>query len=256
MLTPNDIAIAGCGNVASHLARALQGRVGYIANRTPANAEALAASIGAEALRYDELRERKPAMIIVSLADHAVADVVRAIGRLDYDPLVVHTSGTLPKEVLEPISRRVGILYPLQTFTKDCHVDMARVPFFNEAASVEDLGIIDSVASSISTSVHHADAAKRKSLHIAGVFTSNFTNILLEGVERVLAPEGYDLDVVRPLLEATVEKAFAIGPHAAQTGPARRGDLAVIKAHEQALPDDLRAVYHILSEAILKSHSK
>ena len=256
MTQPTDIAIVGCGNVASHLAKALNGSVSCIANRTLAHALPLAEAIGARAVALHDLREVRPAVIIVSLADHAVADVVSAVGKLDYAPLVVHTSGTLPKEILLEISPRTGILYPLQTFTRDCEVDMSRVPFFNEAARADDLDIIDGIASTISKSVHHADAAKRKSLHIAGVFTSNFTNILLEGVERVLAPEGYDLEVVRPLLEATVAKAFAIGPHAAQTGPARRGDHAVIRAHEQALPDDLRVVYHTLSEAILKSHNQ
>ena len=124
----------------------------------------------------------------------------------------------MPKEVLEPLSPRIGILYPLQTFSKGVDVDMSRVPFFNEAAREDDLALIDAIAASISTSVHHADATHRQVLHVASLHI-NFTNVLLECVDSILGEAGYSLDVVRPLLEATVNKAYEVGPHAAQTRP-------------------------------------
>lgn len=255
-MMPSRIALVGSGNVASHLGRALGNRIGIVVSRNPGHAKALAESAGiARYGSYDDLRAYRPEMVIVSVADHALAEVAQSIAGLPEEPLIVHTSGTMPKEVLECVSPRTGVLYPLQTFSKDVAVDMSRVPFFTEAQNAHDLEIVDVVAHSLSATVHHADAAKRQILHIAGVFSSNFVNILLEMVEDILNGADYPLDTVRPLVEATVAKAFEAGPHAAQTGPARRGDTAVMAKHAAALPEDKRAIYELLSQYIVKSHA-
>ncbi len=254
-MIPERIALVGTGNVASHLAEAFGNRIGMIVSRDLLKAEALAKECGAAGSGdYESLKAYSPEMIIVSVADHAVADVVAALGGTFDQPLVVHTSGTVPKEVLSPISDRTGVLYPLQTFSKGVFVDMRTVPFFTESAKPEDIAIVDALANSISDTVHHADASQRQVLHVAGVFSSNFVNILLEMVGDVLGSADYPLSTVRPLVEATVTKAFTAGPHAAQTGPAKRGDRDVMAKHAAMLPDDKRRVYELLSEYILKSH--
>lgn len=255
------LAIVGAGNVATHLARAFDSAPGVnlvaVISRTLSSAEEAAHDLSSAVIAsndYALLRELRPDVVLISVADNALAPVVEAIGRLDYNPLVLHTSGTLPKEMLSPISGRTGILYPLQTFSRTTSVDMASVPFFNEADSLSDLECVDALASAISKSVHHADEAHRRILHIAGVFSSNFPNILLECTEQILAKGGYGLEVVEPLVRAMVDKAFAIGPHAAQTGPARRGDMEVIESHRAALPENLSKIYDVLTAQILKSH--
>lgn len=251
-INKGDIAIVGSGNVATHLAQALRHRLCAVFSRNILHANELAEPLGVlSSDDYSELTKLKPDIIIISVADHAVADIVSAIGCLDYSPLVLHTSGTLTKETLSTISDRSGILYPLQTFSKGCPVDMSKVPFFTEASNPTDLEIVDGIAKTISPTVNHADEAHRRVLHVAGVFTSNFTNIILDSVERLLSNAGYSLDVVKPLLEATAAKAFEVGPRAAQTGPARRGDYAVIARQEASLPDDLRPVYKALTDLIL-----
>lgn len=251
---PLKIAYIGAGNVAWHLAPALAPNVATVASRNAEHAAALAIRAGAAAAGFDSLRNNRHDVIIISVADSAIASVAAAIGRLDYNPLVLHTSGTIDKEALEVMSPRTGVLYPLQTFSKEAVLDLASVPFFTESACEADLDIIDGIGRLISPHIYHADAQKRRTLHIAGVFTSNFVNVLLESVQTVLAPDGYGLDVVRPLLEETTKKAFAIGPHDAQTGPARRGDTAVTKRQFDALPEHLRPVYKALTDLIMYNH--
>lgn len=249
------LAIIGAGNVATHLASAFADRLVGIWCRTYTHARALADRVGTNA--YSEfalLNVVRPDIILVSISDKGLSDLARTIGRLEYDPLVIHTSGTVGMEALAPVSPRYGIMYPLQTFSAAVPVDMSKVPFFNEAVDEADLEIIDLLASLISGSVHHADAAHRRLLHIAGVFTSNFTNVLLECVQRVLSDGDYSLDVVRPLMEATVGKAFEVGPHKAQTGPACRGDFAVINRQENSLDETLKPVYRTLTDLILNLH--
>lgn len=252
-----DIVIVGAGNVASHLARAFAPRLRAVLSRNPQHAQALAQSIGPDVVwgTPDELPGMDAPIVIFSLADQALAETAAQIGPLPGVPLVLHSSGTVTKEALAPLSPRTGVLYPLQTFSKDKDVDMSRVPFFTETAVEADLPLVDALAASVSEHVYHADEAHRRRLHIAGVFASNFPNILYEITEKILADAGYGLDTVRPLVEAMTAKAFEMGPHAAQTGPARRGDTQVMRSHSEALPPDLARIYDVLSQYIVKSHS-
>ncbi len=251
-----DIVLAGTGNVASHIAHALAGRIAAVCSRTPDHARDLAQENNIPAWgSLTDVVSFKPAIVIISVADNAVDRVVEAIGNIASAPLVVHTSGTVQKERLAPISPRTGVLYPLQTFSKNTFVDMARVPFFTEAAVADDYAILDGVASCISATVHHADAHQRSKLHIAGVFSSNFIVEMLDIAGQVLAEENYPLETVRPLVEATVAKVFAIGPHDALTGPAKRGDKAVMDIQRAALDNDLQKIYDSISDYIIKTHN-
>lgn len=250
-----DIVLAGTGNVASHIASALADRIAAVCSRTADHARELAQANSIPAWgSLTDIASFKPTIVIISVADNAIDNVVETIGHIDSEPLVVHTSGTVLKEQLAPISPRTGVLYPLQTFSKNSFVDMACVPFFTEAAVVGDYDILDSVASVISATVHHADAHQRSKLHIAGVFSSNFIVEMLDIAGKVLAKENYPLETIRPLVEATVAKVFAIGPHDALTGPAKRGDKAVMEAQRGALDNDLQKIYDSISDYIIKTH--
>lgn len=257
---PLRVALAGTGNVASHLAAAFGSNPGislvFIGDRTPARARALAEAVGAQ--RWGTLEDissvRDMDILVVSVADNALAAVAAAIGRHPDSPMAVHTSGTVPKSVLEPVSSRTGILYPLQSFTAGVATDLAEVPFFIETSDEDDRSLLDDFARHLSPHVRYADEHVRGTLHIAGVFANNFVNAMLAQTERILAAEGLDLGVVRPLVSATVAKAFAIGPDAAQTGPARRGDSEVMALQRRRLPDDLRDVYDAVSGLITEKY--
>lgn len=254
-MEPLGIAIVGSGNVAAHLAQALAGHVAVVASRNTDHARALADAAGIPAAcGLADLAALAPKAVIFSLADHAMADAVAAVGDLPGQPVVMHTSGTLPMQTLAPVSPRYGVLYPLQTFSRNVGVDFRRIPVFTEGADAATLAVIDGLASLLSGTVRHADARQRGVLHIAGVFSSNFTNALLEIVQGILAAEGYPLDTVQPLVEATVAKAFACGPHAAQTGPAVRGDADVMGRHLEKLSGLPRDIYALLSDYIINSH--
>lgn len=251
-----DIVLIGSGNVATHIAGAIKDRIHTVISRNYDSAYRLADRIGACACSdFAKVADIRPEIVLISIADNALSDVVSMLGSMDNNPLAVHTSGTVPKEALLPVSRRTGVLYPLQTFSKGTPVDMKSVPFFTEAADSSDYGILDNLALSISGIVHHADSDKRRRLHIAGVFSSNFIVALLEITNKVLTDSGYPLDTVKPLVEATIEKVFRIGPFAAMTGPAVRGDETVMDLQRKGLEGIDRRIYDIMSEYIVKSHN-
>lgn len=252
------VAIAGAGNVAAHLAAGIASLPDYrlvaVASRNKAHAAGLGAPYTA-ACSYGELESFGPDILIVSVADKAIDDVVAAIGRMPEHTVAALTSGTLDKEKLATVCSRNGIFYPFQTFTKGYATDLGRVPFFIEGSTDDVARTLAELAGRLSSSVHFADAAHRQKLHIAGVFTSNFTNCLIGEVQRILDDAGFSRDVAVPLLEQTLAKASEIGAYAAQTGPAVRGDMAVMKKQIGELPANVRPVYRALSELIMSQHN-
>ena len=243
------IAVVGTGRVASALVRTISeggfcrlrqyGRSGDV---LPLGQLAHDASYGLDA-------------VVVAVADSAVAAVAEQLGRLEGNPLCVHTSGSVDMGVMAPMSSRIGVLYPLMTFNRSTPVTCADVPFFTEACDSAVLERVDALAAMFSAiAPRHADTAVRRTLHLAGVFTNNFVNVLLESTERILAADGLTLECVRPLLEATVANAVASGPHDSQTGPAVRGDRATIELQLDSLPAELKDVYRSLTTLIETYH--
>lgn len=248
------IAIIGAGNVATHLARALdrKARVVQVCSRNIEHAARLASA----------LRDCKPTddastldadcdYYIISVCDDAIEPVSMTLP--DTDGIVVHTSGSTPIDKLARHQRR-GVLYPLQTFSAAAELDIQRVPFFIEGSDDGTRRKIKELAQTLSPSVYEADSEQRAALHIAAVFACNFTNHLLEIAVGILHDNGYPLTVLQPLLEVTLHKAMLIGPHGAQTGPAVRRDMGVINRHLSALASRQAEIYRLLTQSIMERH--
>lgn len=245
------ISVIGAGNVATHLAKAFHtsgAEIATVAARTIESARMLATQTGARAVTVND-SDADVDFIIIAVSDKAVAEIAPLIPHSR--AIVMHTSGSVPLEVLTSNGLNGGVLYPLQTFSRDVPVNLSEVPFFTEAINPEVLAQIDILARTISDHIYHADSVKRRSLHVAGVLTSNFPVYLLEVAQRVLEKAGFPLDVVKPLAEATLHKAFAIGPHDALTGPARRGDIEVTRLQALSLEGNDRIIYETITNAIL-----
>ena len=96
------------------------------------------------------------------------------------------------------------------------------------------------------------DPLIRARYHAAACLASNHLVALLGQVERVAALAGVGLDVYLDLVRATVDNVAALGPAAALTGPAARGDEATLARHRAALPDEERPAYDALAERALR----
>jgi len=251
------IAFVGAGNVATHLAVNLC-RLGYnitrIVARTAANAKVLADRVGAVSGDNVADIEADTDFVIISTTDKAVAEVAAALPHVS--GVVAHTSGSVPLDVLAGHHKRSAVIYPLQTFSRNTPVDMSRVPFFTEATDKDSLSVADAVVSAFGGRVMHAGSTERAGLHIAGVFACNFPVYMLEMARQALEKAGLPFDTVRPLVDATVEKVFALGPMQAMTGPARRGDTDTIKKQLLQLSnDEQRQIYKVVSDAIFNYYN-
>ena len=252
------VSIIGAGNVATHLAKALHAsghEIVQVYAPHVTSATALAEEVGASPVTMlSALRDDADAYI-VSVKDGAVATVLTEVAAsvpAVAAKLWMHTAGSIPVTVFPPEFTRCGVLYPLQTFSKAVPVDMAAVPFFTEGCTPDAEEAIRRLACSISGKVYHADSAGRRQLHIAGVLGCNMPMYLWALAAEVLERAGYGLDVLFPLLQATLAKAETVPPIEGMTGPARRGDHAVMRSHLDSLPDDIAPVYRFINNEILR----
>ena len=251
------IVILGAGNVATHLALnfAKKADVVQIYNHRLDNAELLAEKVGASATdKITELDDTAD-LYIIAVKDDAISQIASQLRDVGFG-VWVHTSGSTPADVLDGIGKANGVLYPLQTFSKDSEIKIEEVPFFIESSSENATETIDRIARMISPNIHHIDSEQRKRLHIAAVFACNFPNYLWTISDGLLKDDGLDISVFKSLITATIEKALEISPEKGQTGPARGGDKKIMDEHESMLSGEAADIYRILSEHIYNHYHK
>lgn len=109
----------------------------------------------------------------------AVSD--RAIEKLAHDleaftGILVHCSGATPILTNRP---KTGVLYPLQSFSKERLTDFSVVPLLVEGSTKEVENILVEIANNLSRHVERATSTERLKLHLAAVFAQNFSNHLI-----------------------------------------------------------------------------
>ena len=249
----NRIVLVGSGNVATHLGRGLAHacELVQVFSRTLAHARELARELGVP------LAASQPADLVpdadvylLAVSDDAIDTVVQSLP--DNGALWLHTAGSVGLDVLSRQRRRCGVLYPMQSFTRTLPVDWSQVPIFVEGCDAATTAQVRDLASLLSQHVQQCDSQQRMALHIAAVFSCNFTNLLWTQAHELLNHFGLDFDAMLPLIATTVGKLDQLSPRDAQTGPARRGDVKVLQKHLALLDGDKRATYQLLSQAIMQ----
>ena len=253
-----NIVFIGAGNLATHLALALKKaefNIVQVYSRTQVSADTLADKISAKACcSYDDVY-RDADIYIFALSDKALPSALEALQLSN--KILVHTAGSLPMSIFENYSLNYAVFYPLQTFSKAREIDFSNIPICIEANNVELEGMLVNMGHAISNSVQLLSSQERKKLHMAAVFTCNFTNHMYHIGQELLQKEGLDFDLLKPLILETAEKVQSISAKEAQTGPAVRFDEDVIKAHEESLNmhSDFQKLYRFVSESIHHLHS-
>jgi predicted short-subunit dehydrogenase-like oxidoreductase (DUF2520 family) len=159
----------------------------------------------------------------------------------------------MPITVFGADKPHAGIFYPFQTFSKARLIeDFSTVPVFFEARGIDDISAVYSLALTITSHVYEASQQDRERLHVAGVFTNNFTNLMYTMAAELLKSTHIPFSALLPLIDETAAKIHSMAPRDAQTGPARRGDENVMSHHMQLLSEEQREIYRLLSEAIKK----
>ncbi|TKB99345.1 Rossmann-like and DUF2520 domain-containing protein [Pedobacter cryotolerans] len=250
-----NVVLIGSGNVATHIAKALNAvnvNIAQVWSYHYQNASLLANDVSATAIKELSEVDFDADVCLIAIKDDEIVNIVNQLK--SFKGIIAHTSGSVNLAVLEN-SENFGVFYPLQTFSKNKQVDFSTIPLCLEANNEESLAVLKEIANKLSTNVLEVNSDKRKILHLAAVFACNFTNHLYALADDLLKANDLDFDIIRPLITETASKVQYALPLTVQTGPAIRHDEQTLKKHEELLNDhqELLEIYKILSNSIKKT---
>ena len=283
-----QIVFLGSGNLATNLSLALKAAgedIIQIFSRTKENAQALADKLHCDSCTSINDIRTDADVYIFSVKDDALPSLIEQLsvkfssslptgesgGKFDVDnigvcargPIFLHTAGSVPMSVFPsniqtpPRGLSFGVLYPMQTFSKDRSVNFREIPCFVEASDNATLGIIKEMASKISDNVVECSSDKRRKLHLAAVFACNMTNHCYRLAEKVLEEEGIDFSLYQPLIQETANKVRELSPRKAQTGPMVRYDKTIMEAQIALINDErTRQIYRLMADSIHEDSNK
>ncbi|HSZ87086.1 MAG TPA: DUF2520 domain-containing protein [Puia sp.] len=192
-------------------------------------------------------------LYIIAVSDDALMDLST---QLQFqNKIVVHTAGSVSKNILQNISKNFGVLYPLQTLRKEIKTDF-EIPILIDGNTGETLAVIEDFAKTISDNVQIASDDTRLQLHVAATIVNNFSNHLFALTENYCNQQKIDFKLLIPLIEETSKRTEQFSPSQMQTGPAIRHDIQTIQTHLQLLDNfpELKKIYELFTGSIQKQN--
>ena len=226
------VVIVGAGNVATVLGRLIK-KAGHdvlqVISRDATNAGILGTELDCAFADNSGVIDKTADLYLIAVTDSAMSqlDENYHLG----NKLVVHTAGSVSKEVLKNITNNYGVLYPLQSLRKQNKKLEQDIPLLIDANNAEALTLLQDFAHTISGSVNVANDELRLKLHVAAVLVSNFTNHLYALAAEYCSKEGADFKLLLPLIEETALRLRDHVPGEMRTGPAVRKDITTLQKH-------------------------
>ncbi len=248
------ITILGSGKVAHHLIlNMLECNNLHIKQIYARNTESLVNIAPKNTLVNDIKLLESSDVFIIAVSDHAIEEIAKQIKIPNQ--LVIHTSGTMPLSILP--QERKGVLYMLQSFSKEKELDFSSIPFCIEANIHDDFLFLEQLALNFSERVYKISSDQRRVIHLAAVFVNNFANHMFTLGEDICRQHQIPFEILKPLILETAQKVMFLSPKEAQTGPASRADQNTINKHLEMISDNnLKEIYQIITNSIQKNNVK
>ncbi len=213
----------------------------------PSSLSRLPALLEAQARSLDELAADSD-LLLLAVSDRAIAAVAESLPPTT--AIVFHPSGALasvrggfslhPLRVLPPVGTPSDLQGSLLVF-EGSHRDIA-----------------ETIAQACGAQFAQISAASKSTYHAAAVFGSNYAAVMLDIAVQLMAQAGLPDEETRAPLAAlaasAIENWAAQHPASARfTGPAARGDQAVVAEHLAALQgnEELSTIYRLLAQRIV-----
>lgn len=252
------VVLVGSGNVATVLGKVIHNaghEVVQVLSRNENHAKSLAEIFKCSSGSFKSSEYKDADLYLLAITDTALYHLDQYV-QLE-NKLVVHTAGSVSKDVLKNISSNYGIIYPLQSLIKDSR-ETPEIPLLIDGSTPEITNVIMEFSKTLSDNVAVADDKERLKFHVAAVIVNNFTNHMFAMADEFSRKENIDFEKLYPLIDETVQRVKHHSPQDVQTGPAIREDIYTLGKHLQILSShpDLKYLYLKLSESILKLHQK
>lgn len=252
------IYIIGSGKVATLLGKMLM-KYGYrplgICGRNHKAVHALAKVLGCQSFDSAKDIPANGDLYFIAVKDDAIGLVAKSLKHVK--GALIHTSGATPLAALGR-KKRAGVFYPVSTIRENFPKTFKKVPICLEATDETTMKKLGVIATALSNKIYLLDSPERARLHLAAVFTNNFTNHLLGIAMNLLDENHLPPELLEFLAVSTVRNAFENGAFESQTGPAVRHDTRTIQRHLNALKSDKQAyeIYNLITNQLLRVHKK
>jgi len=237
------IAIVGPGRVGTSLARALDKtdlRISGLFGRNAGSAHTSlkqTASIGAD-------------IVVVSVPDPAIPSVVELLRtRLDSGTVVLHTSGLLTSEILNPLrtdERSLGSMHPLVSFNGGRGAENPyRGAYFGLEGDADAVNAAKQIVAALGAEFLIVPAASKALCHAAAVTACGHITALFDLAVAMMRKAGVDSDAAEkallPLAFSTLRNIEIDGRGSSLTGTFARADASGFARHLDAFKDKLSA---------------
>lgn len=240
------IGIIGAGAVGTALGAALH-RAGWpvvaVASRDAARRERFRSLVpGARGFAEAPAILDEVELLILAVPDDVIERLAGEL-RLYGGQALVHTSGVLGAEVLEPAraaGTQIGAFHPLIAFAE---TERAIAAFHGATIAVEGddqlVTHLADMAEALGATAVRLEPGTKAAYHAAAVLAAGGFVALLDAIAELGGAAGLDeqgsLAVYGGLIEQTLGNARALGIRAALTGPMTRGDIGTLGRHLEAL---------------------
>lgn len=242
-----EVAVIGTGRLAAALANALaSGQRGFrlmgVHGRRPEAARALAGRVpGARALEAADIGTAD--VVFLAVHDAAIAEVAASLkgsvttkrpGRL-----WLHGAGALGTEPLRPLAGELrAVLHPLASLPEEGTLHGQILVASGEREARERTLALGTALQGRPVWIEQLD---RAAYHAAATLLANGTTALAAAGTALLdraSAGALGREAASALIDSALRPLAAASPEDTLTGPVRRGDAAVVRAHRAALQDD------------------
>jgi predicted short-subunit dehydrogenase-like oxidoreductase (DUF2520 family) len=258
------INLIGGGRVGQTLGRLLaqagQVRVQDVLTRSQASAEQALAYMGA-GRAVCQIQDLRPADLwLLAVPDGQIAPIAAALAACDGLPAatVFHASGALSADLLQPLRDKgwqVASAHCLLSFASPA---LALQQFAGTPCALEGdaqaLAELRPLLTRLGAQCFEVRTQDKMLYHAGAIFATNFLPVLQDLAEQLWQHSGMPQPVVQhlraSLLKNSVDNIARLGPQAALTGPAARGDTALVAAQTEAVQQwnpDAGQAYQALS---------
>jgi predicted short-subunit dehydrogenase-like oxidoreductase (DUF2520 family) len=266
----SEVSIIGTGRLGTTLAVALAAK-GYsirsLVARRIQNARKAARLLDAEVqvLAAKQVRALIDAdLFLITVPDDQIAGVARELSEISADRrvTVLHTSGALSSDVLEPLREKgwhTGSIHPL--FSVSAAGDGSlKGAFWSVEGDRTALRLGKEIVRDLEGKSFSIRSEDKPLYHAAAVMVSGNVVALFDVALDMLGQCGLDRKTARavllPLIASTVRSLETKSPEEALTGTFSRGDVETVKRHlaalqNQDLPEAL-ALYRLLGQRSLE----
>jgi len=255
MRTRYRIGIVGSGHMATHLGKMLRAcgiTPFFVHSRNTDQGRKLARTLRTPFLTSLPYCTEKNVLLFVCTPDDTLRELLQLYTKSGYS--VVHCSGQTPLIQPKSLEQESAVFWPMLSFTKHSRVSWGKAVVCIESSQNALRNFLQRLARKAGARPFVCTADQRRKLHLAAVFANNFSNLQYTIAAALLEEEGIPFGLLKTIILEGAIKVQTTPPAQAQTGPASRGDMNVLRSHYALLkahPEELK-IYKLLSAILLK----